>query len=76
MRRRNNFLIAALVAAATYATLSAFIPRPYGWHRGWRHHHYYDDQHHDHRDRYNDGNDARRKSDQDRKKSTDTTTIY
>ncbi len=75
MRRRNNFLIAALVAAATYATLSAFMPRPYGWHRGWRHH-YYDDRHHDHRDRYNDGNDARRNDDRDREKSTDTTTIY
>ncbi|HTE09188.1 MAG TPA: hypothetical protein VK628_10480 [Flavitalea sp.] len=73
MRRRNNFLIAALVAAATYATLSAFIQRPYGWHRGWRHHHYYEDRH---RDRYNDGNDPRRNDDRDTEKSTDTTSIY
>lgn len=38
--RRSNFLIAALTAIITFAALSAFVQRP--WHRGWRHHCYYD----------------------------------
>ncbi len=34
--RRGNFLIAFLVAVATYIALSAFVgQRTWGWHRGW-----------------------------------------
>jgi hypothetical protein len=43
--KRGNFMLAALVAIATFATLSAFVHRPYGWHRGgyWRHERCYHD---------------------------------
>ena len=44
--RRNNFLIGAVAALVTFAGLSAFVDRPWGWHHRWHdrhHHHYYDD---------------------------------
>jgi hypothetical protein len=47
--RRNSFLIGLLTAVLTFAALSAFVHRPYGWHRGWRHDRcYYNDRYHDH----------------------------
>jgi hypothetical protein len=45
--RRNNFLITAIVAVITFASLSAFVHRSWGWHRGWRHGYcYYNDNDH------------------------------
>jgi hypothetical protein len=46
--RRNNFLVGALVAIVTFVSLSAFVGRPWDWHRGWRQHRcYYDDRYYD-----------------------------
>jgi len=43
--RRSNFLVGALAALVTFVSLSAFVGRRSGWHRGWRHYHcYYDDR--------------------------------
>jgi hypothetical protein len=47
--RRNNFLVAAVVAIVTFASLSAFVHRPWGWHRTWRYRHCYYDNRYDER---------------------------
>jgi hypothetical protein len=54
--RRGKFLVAILAAIATFAILSAFVHRPYGWHHGWgwRHHHHYYDDHREHDRRHMD----------------------
>jgi len=47
--RRSNFFVTAAVAIITFATLSAFVHRPWGAHRGWRHGHcHYDDRYYNH----------------------------
>ena len=75
--RRNNFIVSALVAIATFAALSAFVHRPYyGWHRGWGWGHpgYYNDRYHESdrydRNRYDNRNEDR-KNNSDRNNNDD-----